>query len=132
MTETPSSDVLDESDAGIDREDASTLELPEGLDSAALDAVGIDAAVALLAGAVGVAAWELPRTWLFIVTFAIAGICVMFAEDWRVRAVGPLVLAGILAPLVSYGAVAILIAAGVMAVIAALYHHGLVDVAEVI
>jgi hypothetical protein len=137
MTETgtrSASDVLDDepepdADTGPDE---SLVENIEGLDADALDAVGIDLAVALLAGALGVAAWDLPRGWLIVSTFALGGVCVMFAEDRRVRAVGALVFAGVLAPLVKWTAFAVMAAGVVAATVAAVYHYDLVDPREVI
>lgn len=104
----------------------------ESLDGDALDAVGIDLAVALLAGAVGVAAWDLPDGWMIVSTFALGGAAVMFAEDRRVRAVGSLILAGTVAPLVEWTAFAIMLAGGVATVVASVFHYDLVDLEEVI
>lgn len=134
MSETASasaSGVLDEQDADTETEE-SLAENIEGLDADALDAVGIDLAIALLAGAVGVAAWELPSGWMIVSTFALGGAAVMFAEDRRVRAVGSLILAGTVAPLVEWTAFAIMLAGVVATVVASVFHYDLIDVEEVI
>jgi hypothetical protein len=125
-------DALDD-ERGADTEtDESIFETTAGLDDEALDAVGVDLAMAILAGAVGVAAWDLPSGWLVLGSFAIGGVGIMFAEDLRVRSVGALVFAGVLAPLVAHTAFVIMLAGAVATAISAVYHHDLVDVSAVI
>ncbi|QCC47534.1 hypothetical protein [Halobellus limi] len=119
--------------AGTDSaEDVSTSRLPTGgLDDTALEETGADLAFGLIVGGVGVTAWSLPSSTLAVAAFALSGVLIMFANDRRIRLVGPFILGASLFAVVS-GLAATFVTAAVYALVAALYHHRLIDVEEVI
>lgn len=102
-----------------------------GLDGDALDETGADVALGLIVAGVGTAAWSLTQAWIMTAMFVFGGIAIMASPDRRIRLVGPFIVGAALFPFMS-GLAASFVATAIYGAVSGLYHHELVDLAEVI